>query len=94
MGTQVNMQHIKIQYSFSVTIPFPCRNDILRELPEELSILLHCVYWKERDDVADMWYLLKQWPLISIERSLELLDYAYPDPAVRRFAIRCLHFLK
>ncbi|KMZ02400.1 phosphatidylinositol 4,5-bisphosphate 3-kinase catalytic subunit delta isoform [Drosophila simulans] len=70
------------------------RNDILREIPEELSILLHCVYWKERDDVADMWYLLKQWPLISIERSLELLDYAYPDPAVRRFAIRCLHFLK
>ncbi|XP_016960973.1 phosphatidylinositol 4,5-bisphosphate 3-kinase catalytic subunit delta isoform [Drosophila biarmipes] len=70
------------------------RNDIMRELPEELSILLHCVYWKERDDVADIWYLLKQWPLISIERSLELLDYAYPDPAVRRFAIRCLHFLK
>lgn len=70
------------------------RNDIMRELPEELSILLHCVYWKERDDVADIWYLLKHWPLISIERSLELLDYAYPDPAVRRFAIRCLHFLK
>ncbi|KAH8381802.1 hypothetical protein KR009_000278, partial [Drosophila setifemur] len=70
------------------------RNDILRELPEELSILLHCVYWKERDDVADIWYLLKQWPLISIERSLELLDYAYPDPAVRRYATRCLHFLK
>ncbi|XP_017048808.1 phosphatidylinositol 4,5-bisphosphate 3-kinase catalytic subunit delta isoform [Drosophila ficusphila] len=70
------------------------RNDIMREVPEELSILLHCVYWKERDDVADIWYLLKQWPLISIERSLELLDYAYPDPAVRRFAIRCLQLLK
>ncbi|KAH8409752.1 hypothetical protein KR222_004019 [Zaprionus bogoriensis] len=70
------------------------RNDILREFPEELSVLLHCVYWKERDDVADIWYLLKQWPLISIERSLELLDYAYPDPAVRRFAIKCLHLLK
>ncbi|XP_022227951.2 phosphatidylinositol 4,5-bisphosphate 3-kinase catalytic subunit delta isoform [Drosophila obscura] len=70
------------------------RNDILRELPEELPILLHCVYWKERDDVADIWYLLKRWPLISIERSLELLDYAYPDPAVRRFAIKCLQILK
>lgn len=34
------------------------------------------------------------WPLISIERSLELLDYAYPDPAVRGFAIKCLHKLK
>ncbi|XP_017084923.1 phosphatidylinositol 4,5-bisphosphate 3-kinase catalytic subunit delta isoform [Drosophila eugracilis] len=70
------------------------KNDIMRELPEELPILLHCVYWKDRDDVADIWYLLNQWPLISIERSLELLDYAYPDPAVRRFAIRCLHSLK
>ncbi|KAH8241324.1 hypothetical protein KR032_008131 [Drosophila birchii] len=70
------------------------RRDIIqRELPEELSILLHCVYWKERDDVADIWFLLSNWELISIERSLELLDYAYPDPAVRRFAIRCLHSL-
>ncbi|EDV91090.1 phosphatidylinositol 4,5-bisphosphate 3-kinase catalytic subunit delta isoform [Drosophila grimshawi] len=70
------------------------KNEILREFPEELSVLLHCVYWNERDDVADIWYLLKQWPLIAIERSLELLDYAYPDPAVRRFAIKCLHYLK
>ncbi|EDW83168.1 uncharacterized protein Dwil_GK22711 [Drosophila willistoni] len=70
------------------------RYDIVREYPEELSILLHCVCWNERDDVADIWYLLSRWPLISIERSLELLDYAYPDPAVRRFAIKCLHYLK
>ncbi|KAH8381475.1 hypothetical protein KR093_005397 [Drosophila rubida] len=70
------------------------RIDFLRECPEELSVLLHCVYWNERDNVADIWYLLEQWPLISIERSLELLDYAYPDPAVRRFAIKCLHLLK
>ncbi|KAH8278942.1 hypothetical protein KR018_011586 [Drosophila ironensis] len=70
------------------------RNEIMREFPEELSILLHCMYWNEKDDVADLWYLLEQWPLISIERSLELLDYAFPDPAVRRFAIRCLQHLK
>lgn len=76
------------------SVLFCYRADILREYPEELSVLLHCVYWKERDDVADIWYLLKQWPLISIERSLELLDYAYPDPSVRRFAIKCLHNLK
>ncbi|ALC46695.1 Pi3K92E [Drosophila busckii] len=70
------------------------RNEIMREFPEELSILLHCVYWKERDDVADIWYLLNQWQLINIERSLELLDYAYPDPAVRRFSVKCLQNLK
>ncbi|XP_017873491.1 PREDICTED: phosphatidylinositol 4,5-bisphosphate 3-kinase catalytic subunit delta isoform [Drosophila arizonae] len=70
------------------------KNDILREFPEDLSVLLQCVYWKDRDDVSDIWYLLKMWPLISIERSLELLDYAYPDPAVRGFAIKCLHNLK
>lgn len=73
---------------------YSLRNEILLDYPEELSVLLHCVYWKERDDVADIWYLLKKWPLISIERALELLDYAYPDPAVRRFAIKCLHYLK
>uniref|UniRef100_A0A1A9UYY3 Phosphatidylinositol-4,5-bisphosphate 3-kinase n=1 Tax=Glossina austeni TaxID=7395 RepID=A0A1A9UYY3_GLOAU len=70
------------------------RYDIKTEVPEELSILLHCVNWNERDEVAEMWSLLKQWPTISVERSLELLDYAYPDPAVRNFAIRCLRLLK
>ncbi|XP_061388256.1 phosphatidylinositol 4,5-bisphosphate 3-kinase catalytic subunit beta isoform [Musca vetustissima] len=77
------------------------RNDIWEkryiikiEEPEELSILLHCVNWNKRDEVAEMWYLLKEWPTISVERSLELLDYAYPDPAVRNFAIRCLKNLR
>lgn len=77
------------------------RNDIWEkryiiklEAPEEISILLHCVNWNERDEVAEMWYLLKEWPVISVERSLELLDYAYPDPAVRNFAIRCLNNLR
>lgn len=77
------------------------RNDIwsnrlncLNQHPEELSILLHCVNWNERNEVAEVWNLLKDWPTISVERSLELLDYAYPDPAVRKFSIRCLHQLK
>ncbi|XP_055904205.1 phosphatidylinositol 4,5-bisphosphate 3-kinase catalytic subunit beta isoform [Eupeodes corollae] len=67
-----------------------CRN----ECPEELSILLHCVNWNERNEVAEIWSLLKDWPTVSVERSLELLDYAYPDPAVRNFSIRCLRQLK
>ncbi|KNC26382.1 hypothetical protein FF38_05279 [Lucilia cuprina] len=70
------------------------RYAIKQDEPEELSILLHCVNWNERDEVAEMWLLLKEWPIISVERSLELLDYAYPDPAVRNFAIRCLNKLK
>ncbi|XP_037945852.1 phosphatidylinositol 4,5-bisphosphate 3-kinase catalytic subunit beta isoform [Teleopsis dalmanni] len=70
------------------------RLDIKDEAPEELSVLLHCVTWNTRDDVAIMWSLLKQWPTVSVERSLELLDYAYPDPAVRKFAIRCLRMLR
>ncbi|CAD6992165.1 phosphatidylinositol 4,5-bisphosphate 3-kinase catalytic subunit delta isoform [Ceratitis capitata] len=70
------------------------RYEILAEAPEELSTLLHCVNWNERDEVAETWRLLQQWPTISVERSLELLDYAYPDPAVRSFAIRCLRFLR
>ncbi|XP_013097729.2 phosphatidylinositol 4,5-bisphosphate 3-kinase catalytic subunit beta isoform [Stomoxys calcitrans] len=70
------------------------RYNIKIEEPEELSILLHCVNWNKRDEVAEMWYLLNEWPPISVERSLELLDYAYPDPAVRNFAIRCLRNLR
>lgn len=70
------------------------RYTIKQDEPEELSILLHCVNWNERDEVAEMWHLLKEWPTISVERSLELLDYAYPDPAVRNFAIRCLKNLR
>lgn len=70
------------------------RLDVKNEAPEELSLLLHCVNWNERDEVAEIWNLLKHWPTVSVERSLELLDYAYPDPAVRNFAIRCLRLLK
>ena len=66
----------------------------MEEFPEELSILLQCVNWNERDEVAEMSSLLKKWPLVSIERSLELLDYAYPDHSVRNFAIRCLCVLE
>lgn len=66
----------------------------MKEYPEEISILLHCTNWNERDEVAELWRLLKHWPLVSVERSLELLDYAYPDPAVRNFAIRCLSKLE
>lgn len=34
--------------------------------------------------------LLVQWPLLAVEKALELLDYAYGDQHVRSFAVRCL----
>lgn len=34
--------------------------------------------------------LLKKWPRLSPDKALELLDYAYPDPLVRSFAVDCL----
>ena len=34
--------------------------------------------------------LLERWPALEPERALQLLDYAYPDEPVRRFAVRCL----
>lgn len=68
--------------------------DCLNDAPEGLPFLLHCVEWNNRDEVSEICSLLKQWPTLPVERSLELLDYAYPDPTVRSFAIRCLRELR
>lgn len=38
--------------------------------------------------------LLNKWQLLTEERALELLDYAYADSAVRRFAVNCLMQIK
>lgn len=70
------------------------RLDCLNDAPEGLPFLLHCVEWNNRDEVSEICSLLKQWPTLPVERSLELLDYAYPDPTVRSFAIRCLRELR
>lgn len=66
------------------------RKEILLSEPDGLPCLLHCVEWKDRDEVAEVTSLLQQWPKVSIERALELLDYAYAEPAVRRYAVDCL----
>lgn len=34
--------------------------------------------------------LLEEWPRLLPDHALELLDYAYAEPAVRSFAIECL----
>lgn len=70
------------------------RKEILVEEPDGLPCLLHATEWKNRDEVAEVTSLLKQWPKVSIERALELLDYAYADQAVRRYAVDCLQAIK
>lgn len=37
-----------------------------------------------------MYCLLREWPLIKPELSMELLDCNFPDPVVREFALKCL----
>jgi len=38
--------------------------------------------------------LLRNWPELSALHALELLDYSFPDPAVRAFTIKCLKKLR
>ncbi|XP_029436301.1 phosphatidylinositol 4,5-bisphosphate 3-kinase catalytic subunit alpha isoform-like isoform X5 [Rhinatrema bivittatum] len=59
-------------------------------IPETLPKLLLSVKWNSRDEVTQMYCLLREWPLIKPELSLELLDCNFPDPIVREFALKCL----
>lgn len=38
--------------------------------------------------------LLEVWPKLSPDHALELLDYAYAEPAVRSYAIECLLLIR
>uniref|UniRef100_A0A6Q2YMG7 Phosphatidylinositol 4,5-bisphosphate 3-kinase catalytic subunit alpha isoform n=1 Tax=Esox lucius TaxID=8010 RepID=A0A6Q2YMG7_ESOLU len=59
-------------------------------IPEILPKILLAVKWNSRDEVAQMYCLLKDWPAIKPEQAMELLDCNYPDPMIRHFAVRCL----
>uniref|UniRef100_A0A673G9K2 phosphatidylinositol-4,5-bisphosphate 3-kinase n=1 Tax=Sinocyclocheilus rhinocerous TaxID=307959 RepID=A0A673G9K2_9TELE len=59
-------------------------------IPEVLPKILLAVKWNSRDEVAQMYCLLKDWPAIKPEQAMELLDCNYPDPMIRDFAVRCL----
>lgn len=62
--------------------------------PESLSKLLLITKWNKREDVVQMVGLLRHWPELPAIHALELLDYSFPDPAVRAFTIRCLRKLR
>ncbi|PWA31029.1 hypothetical protein CCH79_00010662 [Gambusia affinis] len=66
------------------------RAEVRDYFPECLSKLLLITKWNKREDVAQMVGLLKSWPELPAIHALELLDYSFPDPAVRCFTIRCL----
>ncbi|XP_023030262.1 phosphatidylinositol 3-kinase 92E [Leptinotarsa decemlineata] len=58
--------------------------------PEVLPNLLYCIDWDKREVVSQVVAMLKNWPKLSVEKALELLDYAYADQEVRKFAVECL----
>ncbi|XP_058443761.1 phosphatidylinositol 4,5-bisphosphate 3-kinase catalytic subunit beta isoform [Malaya genurostris] len=66
------------------------RRECMTLEPEGLPCLLYCVEWNNRNEVAEITSLLQEWPLLPLERALELLDYAYADQYVRRYAVKCL----
>uniref|UniRef100_A0A4W6F8T3 Phosphatidylinositol-4,5-bisphosphate 3-kinase catalytic subunit alpha n=1 Tax=Lates calcarifer TaxID=8187 RepID=A0A4W6F8T3_LATCA len=74
-----------------VVIPFvSLPRHYCMNIPEILPKILLAVKWNSRDEVAQMYCLLKEWPSIRPEQAMELLDCNYPDPMVRHFAVRCL----
>ncbi|XP_070560481.1 phosphatidylinositol 4,5-bisphosphate 3-kinase catalytic subunit alpha isoform-like [Ptychodera flava] len=58
--------------------------------PESLPKLLNAVDWASREKVAQMYVLLKSWPIVEPEIAIELLDCSYADVGVRTFAVECL----
>lgn len=72
------------------------RYECMMHIPDGLPCLLYCVEWNSRDEVAEVIRILNEWPQnkMPVERALELLDYAYADSYVRRFAVDCLKEIK
>lgn len=70
------------------------RRECLKLEPDGLPCLLYCVEWNNRNEVAEITALLQEWPILPVERALELLDYAYADQYVRRYAVNCLRTIQ
>ncbi|XP_071510184.1 phosphatidylinositol 4,5-bisphosphate 3-kinase catalytic subunit alpha isoform-like [Diadema antillarum] len=61
-----------------------------RDYPYSLPKLLSSVKWNSREDVAQLYILLKDWPDMDVETALGLLDCSYADLGVRTEAVNCL----
>lgn len=66
------------------------RQDCRSLLPDSLNKLLISFRWNSQKMVGEALTLLSGWPKLSPHKALELLDYAYADSMVRKFAIECL----
>lgn len=60
------------------------------KIPDSLPKLLDAVKWNSRDEISQLYVLLRQWPKVKVETALELFDCKYVDPYVRRFAVNWL----
>uniref|UniRef100_A0A8C2Z1D4 phosphatidylinositol-4,5-bisphosphate 3-kinase n=1 Tax=Cyclopterus lumpus TaxID=8103 RepID=A0A8C2Z1D4_CYCLU len=69
------------------------RTEVRDHFHESLSKLLLITKWNRHEDVVQLVSLLKNWRDLPGIHALELLDYSFPDPAVRSFTIRCLRKL-
>ncbi|XP_056279793.1 phosphatidylinositol 4,5-bisphosphate 3-kinase catalytic subunit delta isoform isoform X2 [Pseudoliparis swirei] len=69
------------------------RTEVRDHFHESLSKLLLITKWNRHEDVVQLVSLLKNWQDLPGIQALELLDYSFPDPAVRSFTIRCLRKL-
>ena len=62
------------------------------KLPPKLFLIstlnFKCLLTRPQDDVLELNALLSRWPVLPAERALQLLDYAYPDEHVRKFAVK------
>jgi len=61
-----------------------------RMMPNILPRLLDAVRWSTRDDVSQLYMLLKDWGQVSTQTALELLDCKYADLSVRTKAVEWL----
>lgn len=60
------------------------------QVPESLCKLLISFKWNNQKMIGEVISLLQIWPKLPPFKALELLDYAYADSSVRKFAIECL----
>ncbi|XP_060062464.1 phosphatidylinositol 4,5-bisphosphate 3-kinase catalytic subunit alpha isoform-like [Ylistrum balloti] len=65
------------------------RREYCLQHPHSLPKLVSATKWNDREQVAQLYMLLKKWPQLKPEVALELLDCSFPDQQLRRFAVTC-----
>lgn len=66
------------------------RRDYCLHQPNSLPKLLSAIKWNDRENVSQLYMLLKQWPTVTPEVALQLLDCSFTDLKIRQFAVHCL----